>query len=212
MHCSSASVYKPVNMIVMKKLPFVVLLVLCGLFVNSQELRTVYTMEDARKFIEKNPEKDPQMITVNSADTSEPGKTILKRRKGEFFTVGKFSYKVIDEKTETRWRASYVFLDKFKIDNNEIEKVKKAVTEGLRAGKPMAVYSDQYTMDQNTTHGDTGFFGEGMMTPEFEEAVKQRKPGEVFTVDIPERDWYYIVQKTHEDQKVKEMTLLRTKK
>ncbi|MET0636251.1 MAG: peptidylprolyl isomerase [Chitinophagaceae bacterium] len=178
----------------------------------AQELRTVYTMDDAKKFIENNPGLNPEIITISTADTSALAKAILKRRKGEFFSIAKFSYKVIDEKEDTRWRVSYIFLDKFKVDKNELEKIKKAVTDALIAGSTMASLSDTYTMDHNTTKGDTGFFGEDMMTPEFVAAVKIRKPGEVFFVDIPERDWYYIIQKTHEDQKVKEMTLLRTKK
>ena len=180
--------------------------------VSAQELRTVYTEEDAQKFIEKNPELGPVMVIVSSGDTAAASQAILKRRKGEFFSLGRFSYKVIDEKVEARWRASYIFLDKFKVDNNQLEKIKQVVADGLKQGKTMASLSDTYTMDHNTTKGDTGFFGEGMMAPEFEEAVKLHKTGDLFFVDIPERDWFYIVLKTHDDQKVKEMRLLRTKK
>jgi len=78
------------------------------------------------------------------------------------------------------------------------------------SGVPFDKLSDQYTMDGNTTHGDTGwFFGEEMMPKEFQEAVKNHKLGDVFFVDVSEKQWHYIVKKTYEDDLKKDITVLR---
>ncbi len=70
--------------------------------------------------------------------------------------------------------------------------------------------SDQYTMDGNTTHGDTGwFFGEEMMPKEFQDAVHNHKLGEIFQVDVADKQWHYIVKKTYDDDDKKEITVLK---
>jgi hypothetical protein len=66
-------------------------------------------------------------------------------------------------------------------------------------------------MDGNTTHGDLGwFFGEDMVPKELQDAVSKHKLGDVFFVDVPERQWYYIVKKTYDDQIKKEIKVLRS--
>jgi hypothetical protein len=47
--------------------------------------------------------------------------------------------------------------------------------------------------------------------PEFEKALKKHKVPEVFTVDIPDRDWYYVVKKTFDSRVSKRLTVLRVK-
>jgi parvulin-like peptidyl-prolyl isomerase len=65
-------------------------------------------------------------------------------------------------------------------------------------------------MDGNKT-GDLNWFNEGEMVPEFEIAVKKHKKDEIFTVDVPERKWYYVTLKTHEDKEIQELTILKIK-
>ena len=65
-------------------------------------------------------------------------------------------------------------------------------------------------MDGNLTHGDTGwFFGEMMMPKEFQEAVQNHKFGEIFFVDVSDKQWHYIVKKTYDDAVKKDITVLR---
>jgi hypothetical protein len=65
-------------------------------------------------------------------------------------------------------------------------------------------------MDGNNTKGDTGwFFGEEMVPKELQDAVKNHKLNEIFYVDVPERQWNYIVKKTYDDQIKKDITVLR---
>jgi parvulin-like peptidyl-prolyl isomerase len=65
-------------------------------------------------------------------------------------------------------------------------------------------------MDGNTTHGDTGwFFGVEMMPKEFQDAVSKHKTGDIFFVDVSEKQWHYIVKKTYDDREKKDITVLR---
>jgi hypothetical protein len=48
-----------------------------------------------------------------------------------------------------------------------------------------------------------------MMVKEFEISVKQHGMGDIFTVDVPSNQWYYVVKKTYEDKNTKEMTILK---
>jgi len=88
--------------------------------------------------------------------------------------------------------------------------LRKIILQKASAGASFEQLSDQYTMDGNTTHGDTGwFFGEEMMPKEFQDAVKNHKTGDIFPVDVAEKQWHYIVKKTYDDDDKKEMTVLR---
>ncbi|MBL0132496.1 MAG: peptidylprolyl isomerase [Chitinophagaceae bacterium] len=65
----------------------------------------------------------------------------------------------------------------------------------LNAGAKFEQLSDQYTMDGNKTHGDTDwFFGEYSFPKEFQDAVMSRKLGEIFFVDVADKEWHYIVK------------------
>ena len=46
-----------------------------------------------------------------------------------------------------------------------------------------------------------GWFLPGEMPLEFEKAVWNKSKGMIFTVDIPEKKWYYVVYKTHHNKK-----------
>ena len=59
----------------------------------------------------------------------------------------------------------------------------------------MTPLAAKYTMDGNQNFGDTNWFADGVMAKEFSDAVKQHSLSDVFTVDVPENNWYFIVKK-----------------
>jgi hypothetical protein len=48
-----------------------------------------------------------------------------------------------------------------------------------------------------------------MFPKEVQDAVAAHKQGEVFFVDVSERNWHYIIKKTHEDKVQKDVVVLR---
>ena len=126
------------------------------------------------------------------------------------FTGAGMLRKTSPDRYVINYRASYVFLDGSTLTVSQIDSIKALVLKKYAAGANFEQLSDQFTMDGNTTHGDTGwFFGEEMMPKEFQEAVKGHKIGDIFSVDVSEKQWHYIVKKTYEDDDKKDITVLR---
>lgn len=195
-------------------------LALAGLFLSlfavaqptvTEQFQKINTVAEAEQYIKDNPNLKPAILKIASGkDSSLIDKRLLRQKKGDVFSVGYVTYKVIDMTEDIAFRASYVFLDGSSLSPAEIDSLKKIIAQKAAAGTPMEQLSDQYTMDGNTTHGDTGwFFGEDQMPKEFQDAIKNHKQGEVFFVDVSEKQWHYIVKKTYDDRDKKEMTVLR---
>jgi parvulin-like peptidyl-prolyl isomerase len=177
-----------------------------------EQFEKITTVDQAQKYIDANAALKPEILKLSyGKDSTLIDKRLLKQNKGDVFSVGYVTYKVIDVKETVQYRASYVFLDGGSLSKAEIDSLKKVVLKKYGEGVPFDKLSDQFTMDGNNTHGDTGwFFGEEMVPKELQDAVKNHKKGDVFFVEVPERQWYYIVQKTYDDDLKKDIVVLRS--
>jgi len=171
----------------------------------------ITTVQQAQQWVDANPKLKPAIINLNSLkDSSLIDKRLLRQNQGDVFSVGYVTYKVLESTEKVQYRASYIFLDGGSLSQTQIDSLKKIVVDKASKGADWNQLSDQYTMDGNTTHGDTGwFFGEEQMPKEFQEAVKAHKQGDIFFVDVSERNWHYIVKKTYDDDDKKVATVLR---
>lgn len=104
-------------------------------------------------------------------------------------------------KYQKEFRVSYIFLSSKGSSLEEIDALRNKIINLYNDGTPFSELAKKHSIDFNPkTKGDLGWFLEGRMYPEFENAVKRHKKGDIFTVDIPSRNWYYVVLKTHEDR------------
>jgi parvulin-like peptidyl-prolyl isomerase len=176
-----------------------------------EKFQKISNVQQAQQFIDANPELKPAILKLSAGkDSALIEKRLLRQKQGDVFSVGYVTYKVIEATESTKYRASYIFLDGGSLSNSEVDSLKKVIVQKANAGTPWDKLSDEYTMDGNKTHGDTDwFFGELMMPKEFQEAVAAHKTGEIFFVDVSERQWHYIVKKTYDDQVKKDITVLR---
>ena len=177
-----------------------------------EQFEKINTVQEAEKYIAANPNLKPALMkVVYGKDSSALDKRLLKQNKGDVFSVGYVTYKVLTVDESVKYRSSYVFLDRGSLSNREIDSLSKIVVEKLNKGIPFEKVSDEYTMDGNNTQGDTGwFYGEDTVPRELQEAIKKHKKDEIFFVDVPERQWYYIVKKTYDDDLRKEITVLKS--
>lgn len=177
-----------------------------------EQFEKINTVADAEKYIAANANLKPALLRLTyGKDTALIDKRLLKQAKGDVFSVGYVTYKVIEADEAINYRASYVFLDRSSLSNAEVDSLSKLIVQKHGAGAPFEQLSDQYTMDGNTNKGDLGwFYGEDMVPKELQDAVSRHKKGEIFYVDVPERKWYYIVKKTYDDQVKKDITVLRS--
>jgi parvulin-like peptidyl-prolyl isomerase len=177
----------------------------------TEKFQKIGTVQEAQAFIDANAALKPSLLHLSyGKDSTVIDKRLLRQNKGDIFSVGYVTYKVLEASETVKYRASYIFLDGSSLSVTQIDSLTKLIEKKISSGQPFDQLSDQYTMDGNTTHGDTGwFFGEEMMPKEFQDAVKNHKTGDIFTVDVSERQWHYIVKKTYDDEDKKDITVLR---
>jgi parvulin-like peptidyl-prolyl isomerase len=177
----------------------------------TEQFQKIGTIQQAQQFIDANPALKPTLLHLSyGKDSTLIDKRLLRQNKGDIFSVGYVTYKVLEATEKVTYRASYIFLDGSTLSVPEIDSLKKIILQKASTGASFVQLSDQYTMDGNTTHGDTGwFFGIEMMPKEFQDAVSKHKTGEIFFVDVSERQWHYIVKKTYDDDLKKDITVLR---
>ena len=176
-----------------------------------EQFQKIATIQQAQQFIDGNAALKPALLNLSAGkDTTLIDKRLLRQKKGDVFSVGYVTYKVIESKDTVDYRASYIFLDGSSLSKSEVDSLKKLIVQKATAGTPFEVLSDQYTMDGNKTRGDTDwFFGEYMFPKEFQDAVEKHKLGEIFFVDVSDKQWHYIVKKTHNDRQKKDIVVLR---
>lgn len=177
-----------------------------------EQFEKVKTVQDAEKYIAANANLKPAIMkVVYGKDSTALDKRLLKQNKGDVFSVGYVTYKVIEVEESVKYRGSYIFLDRGSLSNREVDSLSKIIVDKLNKGIPFEKVSDEYTMDGNNTQGDTGwFYGEDTAPKELQDGLKKHVKGDIFFVDVPERQWYYIVKKTYDDDLRKEMTVLRS--
>lgn len=198
------------------KYSLVALFFLCSTSIFSQltvteQFQKINTVPEAEQWMKTNPQLKPAILKLSAGkDSALIEKRLLRQKKGDVFSVGYVTYKVLEAKDTVDYRARYIFLDGGSLSPSEVEKLKKEIVDKANSGTPFEDLSDQYTMDGNTTRGDTDwFFGEYMFPTEFQDAVAKHKLGEIFFVDVSEKQWHYIVKKTHDDRVKKDIIVLR---
>jgi len=199
------------------KISFVAILFLFSINIFAQptvteQFQKIVTLQQAQKYIDANVELKPTLLNISAGkDSTALDKRLLRQKQGDVFSVGNVTYKVLEVKDTINFRASYIFLDGATYSRPEIESLKKLILEKASAGVSFETLSDQYTMDGNKTHGDTDwFFGEYMVPKEFQEAVRKHMQGDIFFLDVPEKQWHYIIHKTYKDRETKDLIVLRS--
>ena len=143
----------------------------------TEQFQKILTVPEAQAYIDANPALKPTLLHLSyGKDSTLIDKRLLRQNKGDIFSVGYVTYKVLEATEKVTYRASYVFLDGSSLSMSEVDSLKKIILQKANAGESFDKLSDEFTMDGNTTHGDTGwFFGIEMMPKEFQEAVKNHK-------------------------------------
>lgn len=107
--------------------------------------------------------------------------------------------KVLEIGQEEVCRVKSIYLNGYEFSKVEIDSIRDVIIEKYRKGTPFESLFKEYNMDGNKT-GDYGWFYKGKMVEEFDSAVRRRKKGDIFTIDIDKNKWYYVVLKNHENK------------
>lgn len=184
---------------------------------TEKELELIETPEQVNNYLELKKSKDNKLITFNQ----EKHKTILANElfelpKGGIKTVKtnfeKTIYKVMEKTKTTYYRAAYIYLDGSKYSASEIQSLRTKLINEYKNGAPFDFLAKRYSMDDNANRGgDLGWFTQGDLYPSFENEIinGNHALNSIFTIDIPEQNWFYVVLKTHEPKDISEIKVLK---
>ena len=198
-----------------------VLLLISPLFVFSQnsieqELDSISNKEDAKAFAKTHKKTNKSKVLVFN---KEKHKTKLANELFRLSVGGKkvvdkdqkkTYYKVIDKEKILHYRVSYIYFDGRKMTVNDINSKRSKIIKQYKQGYKFEALAKLHSMDINANKGgDLGWFPEGQTHPDFENAVKTQSKGDIFTLDIPDKQWYYVVLKTYDAEPIEEITVLK---
>lgn len=182
----------------------------CGISQDiEKQVRQIQSVEDADNFVKSNRKLRAEILEVSAMNELEPiEEKLLAKKAGSVLKHGGYLYKVLESSVVHSFRVSNIFLNRKVLSLESIDSVRKTIIDRYRNGTPFTDLVRIYNMDSNPT-GDVGWFSEGMMVTEFEDAVKAHRKNDIFTIDVPDQGWYYVTLKTHEDRRVKLVTVLK---
>lgn len=181
----------------------------------EKELDSIASTEAAETFIKTHKSSKGKLFTFNKekhktrlADDlfklSNGGKQVIKTDFKKTF------YKVIEKKEVLHHRVSFIFLNGNEMDLDEINRLRTKIISQYKDGYKFESLAKIHSMDLSANQGgDLGWFAEGVMHPEFEAAIKTHKMNDVFTLDIEDKKWHYVVLKTYEPKLIEEITVLK---
>jgi len=201
----------------MAKISFLLCLVSFTIFSQNsitKELDSVNDIELAKEYINSKNSKANKLITFNQ----EKHKTSLAK---DLFESGRATaesdieithYKVVETNMLLHYRVSFIFSDGKKLSTSEIYDIRNHIMKKHAIGVPFDILAQQYSMDNSARRGgDTGWVTQGKMDPEFENRVinSPNSIGDLFTIDIYDKQWHYVVLKTHDIKYIKEIKVLK---
>src|SRR5580698_4559232 len=78
----------------------------------TEKFQKIGTVQEAQQFIDANVALKPALLNLSYAkDSSLIDKRLLRQKKGDIFSVGYVTYKVLESTETIAYRASYIFLD-----------------------------------------------------------------------------------------------------
>ena len=181
------------------------------------ELDSINDEVTATKYIETHKSNKGKIIVFNKEKhNTRLANELFELSKGSKKTyktdIDKTHYKVIDKQSIPYYRVSYIYLDGNKKSLDEINTLRSEIIVKYNDGFPFKNLAKRYSMDNNANRGgDLGWFTNGDMAVEFEEAVinSNSNVGDIFTVDIANKNWYYVVLKTYDTKMIEEIKVLK---
>jgi len=174
----------------------------------------ISSIEEAKNYIKTKKSKKNKIITFNE-EKHQTALALELFKKGSTTVENgteKIKYKVIEKKTTTNYRVSYIFFDGLKMTVSQINTLRNEIIAKYKDGTPFSRLAKQYSMDANANRGgDLGWFEAGLTHPAFEAEITNSiyNIDDVYTIDIVQKQWYYVVLKTHDPKEIKEISVLK---
>jgi parvulin-like peptidyl-prolyl isomerase len=147
------------------------------------------SQEQAEDYMHKMEAWQDRDVTINDSLY----KLLDGHSKRDIVVKGRDIYKIMFVKETPQYSASYIFLDGNTLSLSKINATRKKILSKYKSGTTFSALIAEYNMDKNPK-ADNMVFTTGVMVPEFEKAVKEHAPGELYTIDVPGSKWYYVAK------------------
>lgn len=183
----------------------------------ESEIDSIQTLDEAKIYVQKNKSLKGKVITFNKEkhhtkianDLFSLGKGSKKVYKTDMI---KTYYKVVDKNEIPYQKLSYIFLDGKQKSMEEINNLRQNIIAKYRNGFRFEDLAKHYSMDDNAKRGgDLGWVTQGDLHPDFEAQVlnNSHQVNDLFTVDITDQQWYYVILKTEDTKYIEEIKVLK---
>ena len=175
------------------------LIFLFAINLQSQVLKDVNTVKDAEMFVILNRNIKAEVKTV-SFSRNEDSLAYYKNKVAELEVLGKG--KLLESKPIVAIKVNYIYFNGEQLSMQEINNKRAVIFEKHKKGASSDDLVREFNMDGNIKDGGNfGWIDENNIDKTFASEVKKHKKGAAFKIDIPERNWYYVVFKLYDDQK-----------
>jgi len=183
----------------------------------ESELDSIQTLDEAKIYVQKHKSVKGKVITFNKEKHhTKIANELFRLSKGSkkvYKTdMEKTYYKVIDKNEIPYQKLSYIFLDGTKKTIEEINVLRQNIVAKYKNGFRFEDLAKHYSMDTNAKRGgDLGWVTQGDLHPDFEAKVlnDSHDVNDIFTIDIPEQQWYYVILKTEDTKYIEEIKVLK---
>lgn len=180
------------------------------------ELDSINDESQATKFIETHKSTKGQLFVFNKEKhKTQLAKDLFKIGKGGSKVVSnemaKTHYKIIDKYEIPYHRYSYVFLDGHDKSDSEMKQLQNKIISKYNEGFRFKDLAKLYSEDDNAKRGgDLGWFTKDKSTTELQDAILNENDGQdIFTLEFPDKQAYYVVVRTHPAKLIEEIKVLQ---
>ena len=180
----------------MKQLFTLLLLItFSNLIAQKIDLSAINSVADVEEYIKRD---SSAFVIIDYISTTKDSLTYYKNQFNEKAKTE--NIKFLEAKPSVSMKVNYIFFDGKRLSKNEIDFKRKEILDLYNKGVSSDELVAKYTMDHNIKPGGNfGWIDDVNVEPTFREAVKKHKKGDVFFIDTPELNWYYVVFKLYDD-------------
>jgi parvulin-like peptidyl-prolyl isomerase len=165
----------------------------------KKRIAGIISEQDASLFLLQNKDVKGKVVQVDNTkvlfeylEVFEPGEVVTLEPNDAPDKVN--VYKILHPSAPTDLQVRYIYFNGRELNMKQIDSLRSLIVQKYNSGEPFASLAQQYSMDGNAANGGLLTWKEGMMIKEFEEGVSAHAPGQVFTLDIPDKKWFYVIQ------------------
>lgn len=134
------------------------------------------------------------MLLTNTRDTTARDREVYGYENGDVFTMNGYIYKVLNVQSTKQYNVAYVFLNGDEMSKRRIDSTEARIIARYKNGESFQELIKAYFMDGDPDMENDLWFSSNERLPEFMEAVEKHQPGDIYTVEIPSRQFYYVVK------------------